>query len=249
MVIHSLPGLLWRFEAEARLPPGSRLICWFYVGLTPATSTDAHLVESGHSKPVSERIRDLNMRHEKDGPANDREPRRSVDLRGFGMLGDGRRFAISVVNLSYDGCKIQTDFALVPNMKFEVTIQGLGGAIEAEVRWHKEGSAGLRFNVETSNQAVETPRQHERVQVTADISLRGAGRPSYRVRIFDLTPAGCGVEFVERPAVGDRLWVKFDFLDAIEGTVRWVDGHYGGLEFARPIFVPVFDHIVSRLKG
>lgn len=188
------------------------------------------------------------MRRQEGDSTGVRKVRRSVELRGFGILGDGTTFPISIVNLSYDGCEIQTDFALVPGIKVRVAVADLSGSLEAEVRWHKTGGAGLQFTVETGKPA-ETPRQHDRLEVTAEISLRRAGRSPYRVRIFDLTPAGCRLEFVERPAVGDRLWIKFDFLDAIPGTVRWIDGHYGGLEFARPIVLPVFDHIISQLKG
>ena len=38
-------------------------------------------------------------------------------------------------------------------------------------------------------------------------------------------------------------------LDAIESTVCWLKGSDAGVEFARPIYQPVFEALVSRLKS
>ncbi|MBV9527057.1 MAG: PilZ domain-containing protein [Sphingomonas sp.] len=181
--------------------------------------------------------------------SNDRQPRRVVELKGFGVLDDGTTFAISVVDLSYDGCKVQTDLALIPGLTLKVSILGAKGAVPAVVRWYKEGVAGLRFNPEPEPAPKQTPRDHERIELTAQLSLRRAGRQQYAARLFDITPTGCRVEFIERPRPEERLWVKFDGLDAFEATVRWVDGFYGGLEFVRPIYPAVFDMVLARLRA
>ena len=86
-----------------------------------------------------------------------------------------------------------------------------------------------------------TDRQH----FDADVQIRRSGARSFRVRIFDASPEGCRIEFVERPAVGERVWVRFDGLEALEGTVRWVSGHIGGLKFKRPLHEAVFRRLVS----
>ena len=36
------------------------------------------------------------------------------------------------------------------------------------------------------------------------------------------SPQGCRCEFIERPNIGERVWVKFDGLEAIESEVRWL---------------------------
>jgi hypothetical protein len=66
--------------------------------------------------------------------------------------------------------------------------------------------------------------------------------------LFDLATVGCKVEFVERPKAGELLWIKFDGIEAIEATVRWVDGHIGGLRFIRPFYPSVFDLLLARLQ-
>ncbi|WP_187107787.1 PilZ domain-containing protein [Sphingomonas xanthus] len=180
---------------------------------------------------------------------NDREPRRTTELTGFAVLESGATIEITVLDLSYDGCKIVTPAALLPGLKLKLSILGVHGALDAAVRWSRNGFAGLRFNPDDEPEAgpVQTPREFERVKLDATIALRRPGRQVYAVRLFDLAPSGCKVEFVERPKEGETLWVKFDSLEAIEATVRWVDGFYGGVQFTRPIYSAVFQMLVTRL--
>jgi hypothetical protein len=183
--------------------------------------------------------------------ANDREPRRAVQLEGFAALDNGATFRISVLDLSYDGCKVETPVSLLPGVKLKLSITGLGGALDAAVRWCRDGRAGLRFNPEEADDPAtkHTPREHDRVDVQAHLSLRRFGRHHYEVRMFNLAPAGCKVEFVERPKTGEIVWVKFDGLEAVEAVVRWVDGFYGGLEFKRPIYPAVFQILLAKINS
>jgi hypothetical protein len=83
-------------------------------------------------------------------------------------------------------------------------------------------------------------RRAERIPLAADVAVRRTGVKPFRVRIYDLSPKGCKVEFVEVPAVGERVWVKFDCLESLEATVRWTEGHTGGVQFERSLYEPVF---------
>jgi len=89
------------------------------------------------------------------------------------------------------------------------------------------------------------PRRTDRVALSAEVGVRRSGLHAFRVRIFDASPEGCKIEFIERPSVGERVWIKFDGLEGIEATVRWVDGHTGGVQFARPLYEAVFRRIVG----
>jgi hypothetical protein len=89
------------------------------------------------------------------------------------------------------------------------------------------------------------PRRADRVALTAEVGLRRAGVKGFRVHVFDVSETGCKIEFIELPAVGERVWVKFDRLEALEGTVRWVENHVGGVEFERPLYKPVFEKLVN----
>ncbi len=175
-----------------------------------------------------------------------RDDRRAVTLPGFVLLEDGATFSITLLDLTYDGCKIATSVALLPGLKLKLSALSLG-ALDAQVRWYANGHAGLRFAPPTSQQ--QKKRQATRLDVPAAVSLRRPGRFHYRTRLFDLSETGCRVEFVERPRVGERIWVKFERFDSIEATVRWRDGFFGGVEFVRPIYPAVFDLLVARLKA
>lgn len=91
-------------------------------------------------------------------------------------------------------------------------------------------------------------RRGPRIPLTAEVLLRRSGQKNYRVQIYDVSPDGCKIEFVERPNIGERLWVKFDALDAVEGSVCWIEGHLAGVNFERPIHPAVFAVLVSRMS-
>jgi hypothetical protein len=90
------------------------------------------------------------------------------------------------------------------------------------------------------------PRR-ERVAVTGEVTMRRPGKVSFRVEVYDLSRDGCKAEFVERPELHERLWLKFDALEAVEARVRWVAGAKVGLEFVRPFHAAVFELLVTRI--
>lgn len=77
--------------------------------------------------------------------------------------------------------------------------------------------------------------------------MRRVGGFPYRVRIYDLSPQGCKVEFVERPELNERVWIKIAGLEAVQGFVCWLKGSTAGVEFDRPIHPAVFEDLLSRL--
>lgn len=180
-------------------------------------------------------------------PEPRREARRAVDLAGFALLDDNSTFDLTLTDLTYDGCQVKTDKVLEPGTKLKLSVVRLG-ALDAHVRWWEDGRAGLSFNPEASFDPQETPRDHDRIDLTAEVQLRRVGRQKYQGRTFDVSPKGCKVEFIERPRVGEMLWIGFEGLDPIEAEVRWIDGFFGGVEFVRPIYPAVFDLLMARLK-
>lgn len=94
----------------------------------------------------------------------------------------------------------------------------------------------------------EESRGARRLCLETEANIRRSGTHGFRVRVFDASPVGCKIEFVERPAVGERIWIRFDQLQPIEGTVRWVAGHVGGIEFARPLHEAVFERLAATSR-
>ena len=90
-------------------------------------------------------------------------------------------------------------------------------------------------------------RRSERVALNMSVSLRRPGQLNYRVRIFNVSLHGCRMEFVERPKIDQRLWVRFGGLQALEAEVCWVEGAAVGVNFVQPIHPAMFDRLVSGL--
>ncbi len=90
-------------------------------------------------------------------------------------------------------------------------------------------------------------RRSARTSLRAEVQLRRSGHHHYIVNVYDISPEGCRIEFVDRPRLDETVWVKFEGLDAIESTVCWLKGADAGVEFVRPIYPAVFDSLVRRL--
>lgn len=91
-------------------------------------------------------------------------------------------------------------------------------------------------------------RRSDRIALDADVSLRRSGQNTYRVRVYDVSPHGCKLEFVERPAFDEQVWVKFEGLDSIECLVCRIDGFVVGVEFVHPMHPAVFESLIARLR-
>ena len=90
-------------------------------------------------------------------------------------------------------------------------------------------------------------RRSDRIALDADVSLRRSGQNTYRVRVSDVSPHGCKLEFVERPKIDEHVWVKFEGLDSVECLVSRVDDFMVGVEFVRPMHPAVFETLSARL--
>ena len=98
------------------------------------------------------------------------------------------------------------------------------------------------------NPRAQSPRKSARVSTSALVKLRRRGHQSLTVKVFDLSPEGCKIEFFEKPSLDETVWVKFEGLEILEATVCWVEDRTAGVEFTRPMHVAVFDSIVQRLR-
>lgn len=184
-----------------------------------------------------------------DGQQN-REPRRPVALTAIATLENGSTQAVSLLDLSYDGCGITTPIPLVPGDPVRLSI-ARRGVIDAEVRWYSDGKAGLVFKPESSAVADSdrTPRDTQRTPLSAQVAIKRAGRRSYGVPIADASPNGFKFEYVDRPEIGERVMVKLEGLHPLEATIRWIEGHNAGAKFDKPIHPAVFDLLLERMRA
>lgn len=172
--------------------------------------------------------------------------RRTVEKRAYAVREDSSIIDLRVVDLSYDGCRVETVERLVPGELLQLSVLG-GGFVKATVRWYKDRTAGLLFDPDELPSTYRE-RDTERLHVTLQITLRRAGRIAYPVQTSDVSVMGCKCEFVERPSIGERVWVKFVGLQAVEAEVCWLADAKVGLKFRTPIHPAVFELLLDRFR-
>ena len=177
-----------------------------------------------------------------------RGERRPVSLRGHVTREDGSISEVLVLDLSCEGCGVQTPIQLDDGEKIELSLLR-HGAIDAEVRWCRDGKAGLVFAPDPVPGKRFWLRKSKRITLSAEASMRRIGHHNFRVQVFDASPDGCKVELVELPKVGDYLVVRFDGLEALEAEVCWIEGFTAGLRYAKAMHPAVFELLVDRLNG
>ena len=91
-------------------------------------------------------------------------------------------------------------------------------------------------------------RSHPRRTIAAEVQLRRSGELNYVVNAYDLSEHGCKVEFVERPRLGEIVWIRFEGLASIESAVRWIGDFAVGLEFSSPLNPRVLEMLMTRLR-
>lgn len=180
-----------------------------------------------------------------EGDRADRGERRQVRLRAYIARAGGQTFEVVILDLSYEGCGIETPVELRPGEAVKLSVIGRG-SIGAHVRWYCDGKGGITFDPEKPKQ--HWPRRSDRIALTAEVTLRRLGQHPCSVRVTDLSPEGCKVALVQRPSVGERMLIKFDGLEALEAEICWVEGFIAGLQFDKAIHPAVFDLLIERLK-
>jgi hypothetical protein len=178
-----------------------------------------------------------------------RRERRPVTLAGYATREDGALVELTVVDLSYDGCGVICTNRLTAGERLSLSVLQRGST-PVTVRWADGARAGLSFApAAPGDEPIRQPRRHERVSVEGEVVMGRAGKNNYRVHIYDLTPEGCRAEFVERPELHEKLWIKFDGLEPLGADVRWLSGPKAGLKFMRSFHPAVFDLLIARLNG
>lgn len=178
----------------------------------------------------------------------ERRERRPVTLRAFVVQADGSTSEALILDLSYDGCGIETPVPLRPDESVKLSVLRRG-AIDCRVRWYRNRKAGLVFEAEQPSAKKHWPRRSERIATSADVSLRRFGQSSRSVRVTDLSPEGCKIRLPHAPRLEEHLLIKFDGLEVLESEVCWVEGFDAGLRFERPFHPAVFALVVERIKS
>jgi hypothetical protein len=70
------------------------------------------------------------------------------------------------------------------------------------------------------------------------------------VSITDLTIEGCCISYpCSTLEVGQEVTIRPEKMNDISGTVRWVSAEGAGIEFERPLYQPVAEHLQREFAG
>ena len=87
-------------------------------------------------------------------------------------------------------------------------------------------------------------REKERYNISVMGNVRTNLEASIQAEITDLSENGCactvGTQSLKR---NDHASLRIGDLDPINATIRWVNDRQVGIEFYRPVYGPVFDHL------
>lgn len=176
-----------------------------------------------------------------------RRERRALGMPAFAECGAGRQVEVLLIDVSAQGCGLETPVELRPGEEIRLTVPDRP-PIHARVCWYSMGKAGVLFFPGETGSAEPQSREQEREPYCGEALVRRLGGSNYKVRIFDVSPEGCKIELIETPRVGEHLLIKFDRLEPLDAEVCWVDGPMAGLRFGRPIYGAVYELLMQRLN-
>lgn len=165
----------------------------------------------------------------------------------YAILANGAYADIHMLDLSIEGCSFECPVELHVGDRLKLSVHDRG-IIDAEVQHYSDGKAGVIFTSAAAARKAPWPRKGARERVLTDVSLRRPGRNAYQVTAFDVSPEGCKVEFVDRPAIDEHVWIRFPGLEPVEGRICWVQPPHAGISFVNDIHAAVFDLLLPKLK-
>ncbi len=85
-----------------------------------------------------------------------------------------------------------------------------------------------------------------RAEVTLLCEVRQGSRPWKLVRLEDISQTGFCITWLPESAIDRPLRVKIPGIQILSAKVCWQRGKAVGCEFAEPLHVAVFEHIVRQ---
>lgn len=94
------------------------------------------------------------------------------------------------------------------------------------------------------------PRRSARKPVNMPVQCRTQSGLRDNGEIFDISEEGCCLQITGLfLKVGGRLIMRPSGLEPFSGIVRWISGDFAGVEFERPMYGPVVDHLALQHRA
>lgn len=87
-----------------------------------------------------------------------------------------------------------------------------------------------------------------RAGVSLICEVRQGVRPWARVRLEDLSPGGFRIAWLPRARVELPLRIRIPGIQLLSADIRWLREGAVGCEFAEPLHLAVFEHIVRNAE-
>jgi hypothetical protein len=96
--------------------------------------------------------------------------------------------------------------------------------------------------------AEEPQRGSSRASVSLFCEVRQGTRPWQQVRLEDLSPCGFRITGLMNPSSAAPVSIRIPGMQLLSAQIRWQTGVMVGCEFAQPLHVAVFDHLVRQAR-
>lgn len=96
----------------------------------------------------------------------------------------------------------------------------------------------------------ERKQQRYPVEIWGRFRRKGLSYDSYDVPILDLSEVGCRLfDRHGHLSIDERIRLSIENIGPFDATVRWRCQGYVGVEFANPLYGPVFEHIRDKVNN
>lgn len=87
-------------------------------------------------------------------------------------------------------------------------------------------------------------RRSERLALVLPARCRSRSGFVDHVVISDISTRGCRIDSLGLVlGVGDMVVIRPQALEGLTGVIRWIKNHSAGIEFDRPLYGPVVEHL------
>ncbi len=101
-------------------------------------------------------------------------------------------------------------------------------------------------NFSTPPEGTDCSRVKPRAQLVIVCEVRQSSRPWQMVHLDDLSPSGFLITGLSQPSLDKPLSIRIPGMQLLSARICWHRGNQVGCEFAAPLHVAVFDHLVRQ---
>lgn len=89
-------------------------------------------------------------------------------------------------------------------------------------------------------------RATDRAELLIACEVRQGTRPWQVVHLEDLSPSGFRIVGLTQPSMVKPLSIRIPGIQLLSAKIRWHRGNEVGCEFASPLYIAVFEHLVRN---